>query len=150
MHAALSLFKADKWRSVAAPFYERRNLPERIQAHRNDRSLAVGDQRPGELFVPEILGDRQGENAPLAARQKVSRLPLIRPARLDPVLRPKRNVQLLLRIPIVIAEEQTVAAVLIPKPPFESAGDALPRLVRRFQRQLLPTHGRAPREQNHE
>ena len=55
---------------------------------------------------------------------EVGRLTLIRSARFQAVVRPDWDIQLLLPVPIIVAQEKTVASVRIPEPTFKRAGDA--------------------------
>src|SRR5258708_3699529 len=96
------------------------------------------DQRPGEFPGSEILGHRDREDAPLAARQKVRGLTLIGTAGLDAVIRTNGDVELFFQIPIEVADQDSEAAVGNLEPAFEGAGDALTGVVRRFERQLSP------------
>ena len=59
------------------------------------------------------------------------RLPAVRTTRIDVVVRPDRDVDLLLQISIVVAKEKTECAVRIREPSFESPGDARGGFVRR-------------------
>src|SRR5262249_44079604 len=65
-----------------------------------------------------------GEDAPLPAGEEMRRLTSIRPARFDLVVGPERNVDRLLRIPVVVTDEERSAAVGIVEPAFVRAGDA--------------------------
>ena len=70
----------------------------RVQPKRNAGGLTVRDDRPGVLVLwREILRHRNDEHSPLPAGQEMRRLPHVGPARLDPVVGPNRNVELLLR-----------------------------------------------------
>ena len=130
LHGGAAFFKADEGRSVSNPFFlEGRDLPQRIQAHRDHVVLAVGRQRPGQFIGSEILGHRHREDAPLASREEVSRLALVGTSGLDAVVRSNRNIQLLLGVPIEIAQKKTEAAVGILEPSFKRAGDALARFL---------------------
>src|SRR5580704_12028952 len=112
-----SFFEADDGRGVAnAHVEEGRDFPSGIQVRRDRSSLAVGDNRPGELLGPEILRYRYGEDAPLPSRQKMRWLALVGRARLKPVIISNRDVQLLLQIPIEIAKKHAEAAVRIFEP----------------------------------
>ncbi len=60
------------------------------------------------------------------------RLSEVRPTRLDPVVGPNRNVQLLLGVAIEIADQKTAAAIRVGEPAFERAGDAGSKLLARL------------------
>src|SRR5260370_8469891 len=68
------------------------------------------------------------------------RLPQIGPTRLDPVVRPNGNVELLLGVAIEIANQKTAAAILVREPAFERADDARPELLTRFGDLLARQH----------
>ena len=57
-----------------------------MEAHRDDQCLAVGCNGPGQLIRTEVRGHLHGKQAPLAARQKMGRLTLIRTTRLDAIV----------------------------------------------------------------
>src|SRR5260370_16680653 len=82
------------------------------------------------------------------------RLPQIGPTRLDPVVRPNGNVELLLGVAIEIANQKTAAAILVREPAFERADDARPELLTRFgdllARQQHAAGDRASGPQTHE
>src|SRR5439155_16514771 len=97
----------------------------------------VRDQSPRQLPGPEVVRDLDGKHAPLTPGEKMCRLALIRPARLDLVLRSDGDVEVLLGIPVEVANEQVDAAVAVPVPAFECAGDARSALADRVgQREL--------------
>ena len=62
------------------------------------------------------------------------RLPLIDRSRLDAVVRSDRDIQQLLRISIVVPEQQVEAAIRIRVPPFERRRDARAAISRGLQR----------------
>jgi hypothetical protein len=78
-----------------------------LQAQRNARALAIGDDRPrvrvGRL---EVLRHIDGEHAPLAAGQKMCRLTHVGTAGLDPIVRTDRDVECLLGVAVVVADEE--------------------------------------------
>src|SRR5260370_5658976 len=96
------------------------------------------DQRPGKFVVSEILGHRDGEDAPLAARQKVRGLALVRTAGLDAVIWTNGDVEFFFQIPIEVPDQQTEAAVVSLEPSFEGAGHGLTGFVGRLRRQRSP------------
>src|SRR5206468_11424668 len=107
----------------------------RMYAQRNRRGLAVGDDRPGELRVAEILRHRNREDAPLAPRQKMRRLTVVGPARLDAIVRPDGNVDHLFQVAIEVADEEVDAAVGLVEPAFEGAGHRFARVAIRTEGQ---------------
>ena len=64
-----------------------------FRMHRDYGGLAVGHDRPRQLLVAEVLRHRDGEDAPMSARQEMRRLSLVGPAGLDPVVRTDRDVE---------------------------------------------------------
>src|SRR5439155_7994026 len=101
------------------------------QVHRDHVGLSVRDQRPRQLPGPEVVRDVDGKHAPLTPREKMRRLALIRTARLDLVLRSDGDVEVLFGIPVEVADEQVDAAVAVPVPAFECAGDTRSALADR-------------------
>src|SRR6266853_2575918 len=65
------------------------------------------------------------------------RLTLIRPARLDAVVRSDRDIEFLLRVAVEVADQQTDAAVFVPVPPFVRAGDTGAFLTNRVGQRKL-------------
>src|SRR5713101_5165836 len=96
------------------------------------------DQRPRELPGSEILGHGNGEDSPLAARQKVRGLALVGTSRLDAVIRTNGDVELFFQIAIEVADQEAEAAVGSLEPALECAGDALAGVVRGLEGQLSP------------
>src|SRR6185436_20428758 len=99
---------------------------------------AVGDDGPGRLLRAEVLRKLDREDAPLPAGEKMRRLPLIGPALepLDAVAGADRDIELLLRVPVEVADERALAAVLLVVPALEGGRDARAALAdRRGQRQ---------------
>ena len=95
-----------------------------MQARGNDQFLTVGYESPDQSVLAEIGGDSHSEHPPLASGEKVRRLASIRTAPVDSIVGANRHIQLLLRIPIEVAEKQAESAVRILEPTFEGAGDA--------------------------
>src|SRR5438128_3975488 len=99
--------ESQHWRRVSrCRFKQRRDFVVGMEARGDDHSLAIGNDRPGQLVLAEICGDLQGEHPPLPARQEVRWLALIGTARLNPVVRSGRDIHFLLRIAIEITQEQ--------------------------------------------
>ena len=69
--------------------------------------------------------------------RKVRRLPEIRTARFDPVVRSDRDVERLIGVPIQISDEKRAATVRIGVPPLERTGDAGAESALGLARQLL-------------
>ena len=65
----------------------------------------------------------------------MGRLPLIRDARLDAVVRADRDVERFLGVPVEIPQEHAEGAVGVGVPPFVGRGDAGTALALRIQRQ---------------
>src|SRR5205823_11155139 len=94
---------------------------------------SVGDERPHVLVVRlELLRHWHGEHAPLAAGEKVRRLPHVGPAGLDPVVGADGNVEFLRGVAVVVADEERARAVLVVVPPFERAREAAARAAARL------------------
>src|SRR6266853_5951997 len=98
----------------------------------NRRRRTIGCQRPVEFLFAEVLRHRDGEDAPLAPVEKMSRLALVYRAGLDFVLRSDRNIQLLFCVAVHVSEQHIETAVRIRKPSFESGCDALSGIVQRL------------------
>src|SRR5262249_33044907 len=92
---------------------------------------------PRQLLIAQVLRHLDREHAPLPAGQKMGRLALIRSARLDLILRPDGNVELLFRVAIEVADEQVDRAVAIPVPALVRAGDARSALANRIRQREL-------------
>src|SRR5262249_13048697 len=73
----------------------------------------------GEQPFFQLLRNWHRENAPLTARHEVSRLTLIRRNRVELVVGPDWDIELLLEIPIEVAERQHQRASFVTKPTFE-------------------------------
>src|SRR5205809_3656226 len=101
----------------------------------------VGYQRPSELLVPELFGYGYCEHAPVAARQEMGWLALVRTAGFNVVIRPHRNVQLLFQITVEITKENAEAAVCVFEPAFKGGGHALAGVVEWFHRQMGLSRG---------
>src|SRR5262249_25068125 len=86
----------------------------------------------------EFLRRGNDEHAPLPARQEMRRLSHVGTARLDPVVRSDRNVELLLGIAVVVPDEERPAAVRIVEPALVRGRDAVARCAPRHgHRRLL-------------
>src|SRR5579872_351270 len=70
-------------------------------------------------------------------------LAAIRTARFDAVVGTNRNVQFLLEIAIVVADQETESSVRILEPAFVGGGDALARVVARLRWQFPRCQSRA-------
>ncbi len=108
-----------------------------MEAYRNDQCLAVGCNGPGQLVRTEIRGHLHGEQAPLAAGQKMGRLALIGTTRLNAIVWSDREINFLFRIAVEIAEQQAEAPIRVLEPTFKRTGDARAGFVHRFERQRL-------------
>src|SRR5206468_3110587 len=95
----------------------------RLGVQRNRVREAVRDYRPRQLLVAEVLRQLDREHPPLAAAQKMRRLPQVGPTRLDAVFRTGRNVEFLFQVPVEVANEQALAAVLVVIPALEGGCD---------------------------
>ena len=67
----------------------------------------------------------------------MSWLSLVGASGVDPIVDADGDIQFLFQISIVVSEEQAEAPILVMKPPFENARNALPGIVRRSGQQLL-------------
>src|SRR5438270_358701 len=96
------------------------------------RGTASRRRRLLDLRLRLIERHRPDEYPELPARKEMRRLPQIGPTRLEPVVGPYGNVELLLGVAIEIANQKTAAAVLVGEPAFERAGDARAELLTRL------------------
>src|SRR5206468_8394638 len=105
---------------------KRGDLVVDVQAGGNGRRLAVRGQRPGDLAFTEIGRDLDRKQSVLPAGQKMRRLPAIGTAGIDVVVRPDRNVELLLLVAVEVSEQKAEGSVGVAEPSLECAGDACP------------------------
>src|SRR5207245_11634163 len=123
---------------------EWRDPVARAQAERYGLALAARHDRPRDCTGPEVLGDLDHKNTPLASCLEMRRLPLIGRARFDPIVWPDGDVEGFFRIPVVVADEHAEAAVGIRVPPFECGCNAGTALALRIEGQIrLSTLGGA-------
>ena len=87
--------------------------------------------------VPKSLGTFIGEISPHAAGDEMRRLAAIGTARLEAIVRADGDIDLFFEVPVVVTKQQAEASVRIRKPALEDSGDALSRVMTRFERQLL-------------
>src|SRR5260370_11763883 len=99
--------KSNERRSVITGIFERRNQPQRVEPRRHLRLFSVGNDGPRKLVGSEIFGNRNGEEAPPPASEKVRGLSLIGTARLDSIVGPDGNIRLLLEILVGIPKQRT-------------------------------------------
>src|SRR5260370_27065411 len=118
--------KSNQRRSIPAGLAVWLYLPQRIQAERDHRGLAVDRQRPGELPAAEILRHFDRENAPLPAGQKMAWLAPIRPTWLDAVVGPGGDFKILFQIAVVVAHQGTEPPVPPWEPPFQRTPSSFP------------------------
>ena len=91
--------------------------------------LAVDRQRPDDLAVAEVGGHVDAEDEPVTARLEERRLPLVRPARLQVVVRADRHERLLVPVAVEVAEGQVERAVRALLPAVEGRRDVLAAAV---------------------
>ena len=110
-----------------------------MQAEGNGHRLPVGDDRPRQALIGrrEFSWHRDGEHAPVPAREEVRGLPHVGAARIDVIVRPDGHVERLAVIAIQVADEKDTAPVGIGEPPFKRTGDARAELPLRLAWQLL-------------
>ena len=92
-----------------------------MHANGNRGRLAVGDDRPRQLLVAEVLGHGDREDAPLPARQEVRRLAVIGTAGFDAVVGADRNVERLFQVAIEVADSSVKLPSGVLEPAFEAA-----------------------------
>ena len=101
------------------------DLPDRHQRAVRLLGLAVARQRPDQILLAPVLRHAHREDVLLAPRIEVRRLSLIDAARLERVVRADRHVDLLLVVPVHVAEDHVEAAVGVALPAFEHGDDVL-------------------------
>ena len=86
---------------------------------------AVGCHVPHDLAVTEVGRHDHPEHVAVAPGLEPRRLPAVHVARLDPVVRADRDVQLLVHVPVHVAEPQAERPVGVSLPPLERGRDVL-------------------------
>ena len=120
-------------RSICDPYCL---MPVQVPLPMSQRE-SLSSEGPSQLPVTEVSRDPNREHTPLPAGKEMRGLALIRPPGLDPVIGSRRNLQLLLQIAVVVAEQETETAIGVREPPFKGARDTLPEVVGGLEGQLL-------------
>src|SRR5262249_2371617 len=103
---------------------------------------AVRRDRPGERFLPPVLRNTNPEDERLPSRQKICRLAAVRSIGIDAVVRPGRDGEFFLPVPVKVAEHHVERAVPISNPTFKYGHDVLPG--RKFYLRNLGRERRLP------
>src|SRR5215472_14255564 len=82
-------------------------------------SPAVRGDGPHDFLVSEVGRDGHAKNPRMPPCQEIGWLTLIRRARLQSVIRPRRDRELFFVIPVHVSEDQRESAVRIPDPAIE-------------------------------
>src|SRR5687768_5142312 len=87
--------------------------------------LALGGERPDQFLLAPVRGHAHLEHESIAARQEMCRLPLIRRAGRNVVVRPDGHVHFFLPVAVHVAEHHVERAVLVLLPAFKGRRDVL-------------------------